>query len=207
MSRVEAASGSKYSVHKEPARRYEPIGPVGTNYTPVGKVDIDAIRREAAAKPSTLPQPTRPLGVGKKWSAPATTGFQPKYTPPPPAKPSHVPDDDWEPAPAPVQQTLAPPLPNTTRPTPSAPPVSMKQPHIRIAGFHRGSPHRSLRKSPSQSLHLPSPPRKTVSGLLERTGNRSNFPNLRNSSTRSRDGHRKQYRNNNKPSHRSKRVA
>lgn len=47
MKRVRDASGSKYSVHNEPARRAEPIGPVGTNYTPVGKVDIGALRKGA----------------------------------------------------------------------------------------------------------------------------------------------------------------
>ena len=127
MSRVSAASGSKYSIHKEPARKSEPIGPVGTNYTPVGKVDISAIRKEAAVKPPAKPQPTtaRPLGVGKQWSKPAASGFQPKYTPPPPVKSSPAPDDDWEPAPAPVKPIAAPPLPTAVRPTPSAPAVSM----------------------------------------------------------------------------------
>lgn len=123
MSRVETASGAKYSIHKESARKFEPIGPVGTNYTPVGKVDINAIRKEAAAKP---PQPTtsRPPGVGQQWSRPATTGFQSKYTPPPPVKSTPAPDDDWEPAPAPVKLTPAPPLPTAARPTPPAPAVS-----------------------------------------------------------------------------------
>ena len=128
MSRVAAASGAKYSIHNEPARRAEPIGPVGTNYTPVGKVDISAIRRETAVKPPPPPQPatTRPLGVGKQWSKPATTGFQSKYTPPPPGKRTAA-DDDWEPAPAPVKPTPAPPLPTAARPTHSAPSVSMNK--------------------------------------------------------------------------------
>lgn len=126
MSRVEAASGAKYSTHNEPTRRAEPIGPVGTSYTPVGKVDINALRREAAAKPPVHPQPTtaKPPGVGKQWSRPATTGFQPKYTPPPPVKPSPAPDDDWEPVQAPVKPTPGPPLPTAIRPTPSSPAVS-----------------------------------------------------------------------------------
>ncbi|KIP01223.1 hypothetical protein PHLGIDRAFT_97125, partial [Phlebiopsis gigantea 11061_1 CR5-6] len=45
MSRVEAASGAKYSAHKEAPRRFEPIAPVGTNYVPVGRPDIDSLRR------------------------------------------------------------------------------------------------------------------------------------------------------------------
>jgi len=47
MKRVRDASGSKYSVHKEPVHRAEPIAPVGTNYTPIGKVDIGALRKGA----------------------------------------------------------------------------------------------------------------------------------------------------------------
>ena len=127
MSRVEAASGSKYSIHQEPARKAEPIGPVGTNYTPVGKVDINALRKEAAVRPPTQSQSTatRPIGVGKSWSKPVPTGYQHSYTPPPPAKPSAIPDDDWDPAPAPIKPTHAPPLPTASRPTPSAPAVSM----------------------------------------------------------------------------------
>lgn len=61
MSRVEAASGAKYSVHKETARKFEPIAPVGTSYTPIGKVDIGAIRNAATAtKPIT---PSTPRSV------------------------------------------------------------------------------------------------------------------------------------------------
>ena len=54
MNRVEAASGANYSVHKEQPRKFEPIAPVGTNYTPVGKVDIADLRKvpPPAAKPS-----------------------------------------------------------------------------------------------------------------------------------------------------------
>ena len=49
MSRVESASGSKYSAQKEKARKFEPIAPVGTNYAPIGKVDIAALRKGPAA--------------------------------------------------------------------------------------------------------------------------------------------------------------
>lgn len=47
MKRVEAASGSKYSAHKEHARQFEPIAPVGTNYAPIGRVDINELRKGA----------------------------------------------------------------------------------------------------------------------------------------------------------------
>ena len=53
MSRVEGASGAKYSAHKEQPRQIEPIAPVSTAHTPVGKVDIAALRKPLA-KP-TLP--------------------------------------------------------------------------------------------------------------------------------------------------------
>ena len=152
MSRVEAASGSKYSIHKESARKFEPIGPVGTNYTPVGKVDINALRREAAAKPPAPPQPTmsRPPGVGQQWSKPTTFGSQSKYTPPPPVKPTPAPDDDWEPAPAPVKSTPAPPLPSAVRPTPPSPAVSMSF-FIRISGFTL-TPPQPVREEPKPAI-------------------------------------------------------
>jgi hypothetical protein len=68
MSRVESASGARYSTHKEKARTFEPIAPVGTNYTPVGKVDIAAIRRNpapsSAGGPPSFPKPApRPMGA------------------------------------------------------------------------------------------------------------------------------------------------
>lgn len=53
MKRVREASGSKYSVHNEPSKRPEPIAPVGTNYTPVGKVDMASLRAAAPPKAPT----------------------------------------------------------------------------------------------------------------------------------------------------------
>lgn len=47
MKRVEGASGANYSAHKEQPRKFEPIAPVGTNYTPVGAVDLNELRRSA----------------------------------------------------------------------------------------------------------------------------------------------------------------
>ena len=48
MSKVSSASGAKYSAHNEIARNAEPIAPVGTNYVPVGRVDIGALRKVPA---------------------------------------------------------------------------------------------------------------------------------------------------------------
>ena len=47
MKRVADSSGARYSAHKEKARKYEPIAPVGTAYTPIGRVNIDELRRGA----------------------------------------------------------------------------------------------------------------------------------------------------------------
>ena len=47
MKRVQSASGANYSVHKEAARKFEPIAPVGTNYKPIGQVDVGALRKGA----------------------------------------------------------------------------------------------------------------------------------------------------------------
>lgn len=47
MKRVEAASGANYSAHKEQPQKFEPIAPVGTNYTPIGSVDLNELRRSA----------------------------------------------------------------------------------------------------------------------------------------------------------------
>ena len=56
---VEAASGSRYTAHKEQPRKFEPIAPVGTNYTPIGRVDLNELRRSTppitAAKPVHSP--------------------------------------------------------------------------------------------------------------------------------------------------------
>lgn len=130
MQRVEAASGARYSAHNEKPRKFEPIAPVGTNYTPIGKPDIAAMRRVppapasgassrppvvAAAKPS-IPTASRPV-FGAPVAAPVKT-----------APPSNVPDDDWgdelpaPPAPPPVA-SRPPAVPTAPRPTPA--PVSI----------------------------------------------------------------------------------
>ena len=45
--KVSDSSGSKYSVHKEVARKPDLINPVGSSYTPVGTPNIAAMRRGA----------------------------------------------------------------------------------------------------------------------------------------------------------------
>ena len=56
MKRVEDSSGARYTAHKEQPRKFEPIAPVGTNYTPVGKVDISELRK-SATKPVAATKP------------------------------------------------------------------------------------------------------------------------------------------------------
>lgn len=56
MKRVEDSSGARYTAHKEQPRRFEPIAPVGTNYTPVGKVDMNEMRK-TTTKPVAATKP------------------------------------------------------------------------------------------------------------------------------------------------------
>ena len=118
MSRVESASGARYSAHNEQTRKFEPIAPVGTNYTPVGKVDIAALR---SAAPSTAPKPTvpsapRPAAVASTPSAPPfrSTGFGST------AAASRVPQGSWD---APKPTAVAPPPPTASRPPPTVVPT------------------------------------------------------------------------------------
>ncbi|EJD08583.1 uncharacterized protein FOMMEDRAFT_117069 [Fomitiporia mediterranea MF3/22] len=108
LKRVADSSGSRYTAHKEQPRKFERIAPVGTNYTPIGKVDIGEIRKSAtkpttAAKPTqayTPPTPTaappmpsapRPPISSKpvipSWGEPATTAAAPPPPPPMASRP------------------------------------------------------------------------------------------------------------------------
>lgn len=118
MSRVEAASGAKYSSQKETARKFEPIAPVGTNYTPIGKVDIGAIRRDAASKPSPA--------SSMKPSASASSYLPSRPVAPPVVKSGPAPDDDWDTPPA---ITKAPSLPAASRP-PTLPSAARPTPAV-----------------------------------------------------------------------------
>ncbi|KAF8555847.1 actin depolymerizing protein [Imleria badia] len=117
MERVEAASGAKYSAHNEKPRKFEPIAPVGTNYTPIGKPDIAGMRRV----------PPAPSGAGA--SSRPSAGARPVFGAPVPAPlktapPSNVPDDDWDdepPArpPPPPAASRPPAVPSAPRPAPT----------------------------------------------------------------------------------------
>ncbi|KAI9512505.1 hypothetical protein F5148DRAFT_848842 [Russula earlei] len=97
MSRVESASGSKYSAHLEPERKFEPIAPVGTNYTPVGKVDISALRSAVAPTPpkSAIPSISRPFVA--THNAPSSSEQTVQFTAVSNAVPAaQVPADAWD---------------------------------------------------------------------------------------------------------------
>lgn len=129
MSRVEAASGAKYTAQKEAPRRFEPIAPVGTNYVPVGRPDIDALRRNTSVAPPAPPAASRPV--------PSAAASAASRAPPPPSAPRpafgsatstsgfgrapaasagrvSAPDDDWD-TPAP-SVAKPPPPPAAFRP-------------------------------------------------------------------------------------------
>ena len=112
MSKVSAASGSKYSAHNEPARKFEPIAPVGTNYTPVGKVDIASLKKAPVAPKSTVPAPTY------KPSTPTSTRPTPTFGAPLQSSGLKTtigvkaPADAWPEAPSPA-------IPTTPRPVPA----------------------------------------------------------------------------------------
>ena len=131
MSRVEAASGAKYSAHREAPRRFEPIAPVGTNYVPVGRPDIDAMRRAQpastpafsstpAAAARAPPPPSAPRPVMAASSAPSM-GRVPVAS----AARVPAPDDSWDAPsvakPPPPPAATRPPVVSATRPTPVRP--------------------------------------------------------------------------------------
>ena len=117
MSRVESASGSKYSAHNETVRKFEPIAPVGTNYTPVGKVDIAAIRSAAGPAP---PQPPVPSAPRPSAVIPAVQGSTVRTTTVgSAAAAARVPTGTWDAPKAAVTATpLPPPPPTDSRPPP-----------------------------------------------------------------------------------------
>ena len=115
MSRVKAASGVNYTAQKEAPRKFEPIAPVGTNYVPVGKVDIAALR-QGATKPPTAPAATKPA---------IPTAPRPVPVAPSPAARfaggsvgRNAPADAW--ADEPDSFAPPPPPPAASRPTPAA---------------------------------------------------------------------------------------
>ena len=141
MSRVESSSGARYSAHNEQPRKFEPIAPVGTNYTPVGKIDINALKK-APTPTSKLPATTRPA-----FSAP---GFSASSSKPAMSAGSlygrtvisgSAPQDAWpDEAPAPAPAPPSPPpaasrppvLPTASRPTASRTAFSAVVRHLAI---------------------------------------------------------------------------
>lgn len=125
MSRVEASSGARYSTHKEQARKVEPIAPVGSSYTPVGKVDINALKKAPppASKPSLPSATTRPVfgsskpavSAGSIYGRTVNTGKAPTDA---------WPEEKTQPAaatsPPPPATSRPPVLPTAARPTFSA---------------------------------------------------------------------------------------
>jgi len=121
MKRVEAASGAKYSSHKEQPRKFEPIAPVGTSYTPVGKVDIGALKKAPppAAKP-TLPITSRPTFGAPSASAGSLYGKSAGTSAPTDAWPEEKKVIPAAQPPPPPASSRPPTLPTTSRPAFSA---------------------------------------------------------------------------------------
>ena len=112
LSRVKAASGVNYTAQREAPRKFEPIAPVGTNYVPIGKVDIAAIRQGAAKPPAAPPatKPVLPTAPRPVPGAPSPAARAPIV--------SKAPADAW----ADESDSFAPPPPPpaASRPTPAA---------------------------------------------------------------------------------------
>lgn len=152
MKRVEGASGARYSSHKEQARKFEPIAPVGTNYTPVGKVDIGALRKAPnpggsstgtiATKPA-IPSAPRPNFGG-------TTGSSSSYNNPTIGKaPAGAWEDEPAPPPPPPPAASRPPAITSNRPT-VAVSTSSRLCTIILNFFDYTSPYRVLFLLPLQ---------------------------------------------------------
>lgn len=131
MSKVKAASGVNYTAQKEAPRKFEPIAPVGTNYTPVGKIDINELRK--AQSPSTPKPPPPPSSTRPAFSAsnkPTTSAASlygrpapPKSTSTGPAPTGAWPEEEKPAAavpPPPPASSRPPTLPTTSRPAFSA---------------------------------------------------------------------------------------
>ncbi|KAK0202311.1 hypothetical protein DFS33DRAFT_1339060 [Desarmillaria ectypa] len=133
MKRVEAASGARYTAQKEAPRKYEPIAPVRSSYTPVGRVDIAALKAtkttpspSAATSRPPLPNTSRPtFGASKPTTASAASLYGRTVT----ASKGPAPADAWPeenpvitappPPPPPPPASRPPVLPTAPRPTPS----------------------------------------------------------------------------------------
>ena len=112
MKRVEAASGAKYSVQKEAPRAVDPIAPVGSAYKPIGKVDMNALKRAPVAPPKAAAAPPQP---GRTTSAASLYGKPPAAA----VKKGPAPDDAW----GEEEAAAPPPPPAVSRPAFSARPA------------------------------------------------------------------------------------
>jgi hypothetical protein len=132
-AKITNASGAKYSVHKEAPRQYVPIAPVGSSYTPVGKIDITQMRQ---GTPRDVPQPStsaytparselgniRTPSTAAPPTAPRPVPSRPPVSAPAPA--AH----DWEAPSSERIQSVAPPIPTTSRPSATVTPSSGYRP-------------------------------------------------------------------------------
>ena len=139
MSRVEAASGAQYTAQKEAPRKFEPIAPVGTNYVPIGKPDLAALRREAAAPTHQAQPPPPPAAARPVPAAPRSVFPTPaaSFRSIPTVNRASAPDDAWGEPPAPSKPppppaaAARPPVISAARPTPS-PAVSCDYPLAKV---------------------------------------------------------------------------
>lgn len=163
MKRVEAASGAKYSSHNEQARKFEPIAPVGTSYTPIGRPDIAGMRKvplsPSSVGPSAAPATSRPSAAKLSVATAPRPVFGTPAAAPVKTAPAfgRAPADSWDEEPA-AAAVPPPPPPSASRPpaVPSAPrpaatSVSTRLPTpstIVVNWFCKSLTHR---------LHVPSP--------------------------------------------------
>ncbi|KAG9019111.1 hypothetical protein FRB90_006425, partial [Tulasnella sp. 427] len=157
LKRVADSSGSKYSVHREPPKRPEPIAAVGSTYKPIGTPNIAAMRANA---------PKDVIGkVGTAYT-PARTELgnirAPSQQPPPPTAARPVPAAASRPTPQPAT-AVPPPPPAASRPVPtaSAPATSSAPP----------KPAEEDRIGPVGTAYTPvnlGPPKKLVNPFAQR---------------------------------------
>lgn len=136
MTRVEAASGVNYTAQKQAPRKFEPIAPTGTNYTPVGKVDIAALRRGPASSPAApppAPAAAKPFGSPAPRAVPLAPSPAPGIGRAPVS--NKAPADAW----ADEADSFAPPPP----PAASRPPTfGAPKPAASVrASLHSYDPH------------------------------------------------------------------
>lgn len=141
MSRVEAASGAKYTAQKEAPRAYQPIAPVGTNYQPVGKVDMAALKRNVPPplNPSTATKPVVSSTVTRSVPLAPSPAAGLGRAPLAGAGRTTAPAGAW-PAEAPSTPAAPPPPPAATRPAVGGFKPSAAVSSLRVAYAHTVCP-------------------------------------------------------------------